>query len=122
LRALALAAVLVAAPVAAEANHTRSGPGYHSDAVQHARMWLRDRTSSRAFRCLHRLWERESGWSPRARNPVSGAFGIPQFYPAPTSRYRHKPMWQVQRGLRYIRARYGPTCRALAHQTRAGWY
>jgi hypothetical protein len=90
--------------------------------VREARQWLRTKTHDKGFRCLHRLWQRESGWSPRARNPVSGAFGIPQFYPAPTSRYRHKPLWQVQRGLRYIRARYGPTCRALAHQNVWGWY
>jgi hypothetical protein len=118
--ALLLAALLAASPVADRM--TVADQHRFPSEVREARQWLRTRTHDKGFVCLHRLWQRESGWSPRARNPVSGAFGIPQFVPAPTSRYRHKPMWQVQRGLRYIRARYGPTCRALAHQTRAGWY
>src|SRR5690606_13389476 len=34
------------------------------------------------FRCLDRLWTRESNWNHRARNPRSGAYGIPQALPA----------------------------------------
>jgi hypothetical protein len=31
---------------------------------------------------LKNLWTRESGWSTTARNPASGAYGIPQALPA----------------------------------------
>src|SRR5205085_2700320 len=33
------------------------------------------------FNCLDALWQRESGWNPRAQNPSSGAYGIPQALP-----------------------------------------
>src|SRR5690606_11201326 len=33
------------------------------------------------FKCLDKLWERESNWNHTATNPTSGAYGIPQAYP-----------------------------------------
>ncbi|MFO7253546.1 MAG: transglycosylase SLT domain-containing protein, partial [Actinomycetes bacterium] len=64
------------------------------------------------FRCLDRLWTRESNWNHRAVNPRSGAYGIPQALPAHKMRvsgrdWRHNPVTQVRWGLRYIKSRYG---------------
>jgi hypothetical protein len=101
----------------------------YSPDVREARHWLRERTTDRGFRCLHILWDRESGWRVHARTPRNAplsraAYGIPQFYPGTKlpRRARHDATLQVKAGLRYIRARYGPTCRALAFQNAWGWY
>jgi|GEM_PF-620073 len=40
------------------------------------------------FRCLDSLWTRESNWNHRAKNPTSGAYGIPQALPAGKMRKR----------------------------------
>ena len=37
--------------------------------------------SSGQFTYLDSLWRRESAWNPRAANPSSGAYGIPQAVP-----------------------------------------
>lgn len=77
----------------------------------------------RQFDCLYRLWNRESGWDPTARNSASGAGGIPQALPAS----KMGPRWREARvqilwGLRYIKARYGSPCAALAHSDALNWY
>lgn len=102
--------------------------------VEWARDWLRDRTSDGAFRCAHRLWDNESGWRVRA-GELAGAYGIPQATPGRKMRHAEQP-WKGQRwddwrydalvqvawGLKYVRARYGTFCKALAFQEREGWY
>ena len=103
--------------------------GYSAD-VQHARHWLRERTHPAAFRCLHLLWDRESGWRVRARGPLTRwgrAYGIPQALPGRKMRsagrdWRTSALTQVRWGWRYIRARYGTPCRSLAHFRRFSWY
>jgi hypothetical protein len=76
---------------------------------------------------LVKLWNRESGWNNKARNPSSGAYGIPQALPAskmgaaanpPTSSASAQIKW----GLSYIKSRYGSPTAAWAHETSAGWY
>ena len=79
------------------------------------------------FRCLDRLWTRESNWNHRARNPRSGAYGIPQALPAAKMRvsghdWRSNPKTQVRWGLRYIKSRYGTPCAAWAHFRSHNWY
>lgn len=79
------------------------------------------------FSCLDSLWQRESNWNPQARNPYSGAYGIPQALPAHKMRvsgrdWRHNPVTQVRWGLRYIKSRYGTPCAAWAHFQRRNWY
>lgn len=74
------------------------------------------------YRCLVRLWNRESRWNPQAYNHHSGAFGIPQ-----RIRGKHDPLMldyrgQIVWGVGYIRSRYGTPCHALNHQLRRGWY
>jgi heat shock protein HslJ len=81
--------------------------------------------------CLDKLWKKESGWNHKARNPGSGAFGIPQALPESklgdesqggADDYRTNPGTQINWGLRYIKNRYGSPCGAWAHSQNTGWY
>ncbi len=79
------------------------------------------------FSCLVRLWNRESGWRVQARNPSSGAYGIPQAYPAEKLAaagpdWRTDAATQISWGLSYIASRYGSPCGAWDHSERTGWY
>lgn len=71
------------------------------------------------FRALAKLWGKESAWNPRAKNPDSSAFGIPQLLnlspdtPAPL---------QIERGLVYIKHRYDKPSVAWAHWRTYKWY
>lgn len=83
--------------------------------------------SSRQWRCLDRLWTRESRWNHRARNHRSGAYGIPQALPATKMRsagadWRSSAATQITWGLGYIARRYGSPCAAWGHSEHAGWY
>lgn len=67
--------------------------------------------------CLDELWQRESGWDHLARNPGSGAYGIPQALPAEKMRsagedWLTNPATQIAWGLDYIAGRYGTPCGA----------
>lgn len=95
--------------------------------VEDARRWARDRIGPSQFRCLDRLWQRESGWNPRARNKSSGAYGIPQALPGEKMAkagddWRTNPLTQVKWGLLYIKSRYGTACEAWQHSEAVGWY
>lgn len=84
--------------------------------------WSRDH-----FRCLNRLWMRESGWRSRAHNGGSGAHGIPQAMPGYKMRsagrdWSTNPKTQIRWGLRYIKYRYGSPCGAWGHSRATGWY
>ncbi|WDM16737.1 peptidoglycan DD-metalloendopeptidase family protein [Streptomyces lavenduligriseus] len=59
---------------------------------------------------LDRLWTGESGWRWNARNPSSGAYGIPQALPASKMAsagpdWLTNPATQIQWGMRYIKDR-----------------
>ncbi|KAB2344884.1 aggregation-promoting factor C-terminal-like domain-containing protein [Actinomadura rudentiformis] len=76
---------------------------------------------------LDKLWKRESSWNHLARNPSSGAYGIPQSLPASKmasagSDWRANPATQIRWGLGYISGRYGNPGRAWDHSVRTGWY
>jgi hypothetical protein len=77
---------------------------------------------------LSQLWMRESGWNRFARNPSSGAYGIPQSLPEsklpPAGRRSggSHASPQVDWGLGYIKGRYGSPAGAWSHETSAGWY
>jgi len=76
---------------------------------------------------LQALWNRESGWSTTARNPSSGAYGIPQSLPASKMAsaggdYLTNPATQIRWGLSYIAGRYGSPLAAWAHETAYNWY
>lgn len=87
-----------------------------------ARGWGSDQ-----FKCLNSLWNRESNWNHRAKNPSSGAYGIPQSLPGSKmasagADWRTNPATQIKWGLQYIAGRYGTPCKAWAHSERVGWY
>jgi hypothetical protein len=76
---------------------------------------------------LDKLWNRESGWNKYARNPYSGAYGIPQAVPgskmASAGRdWRSNATTQIRWGLGYIKGRYGRPRVAWAHELAYGWY
>jgi tape measure domain-containing protein len=65
------------------------------------------------------LWNNESGWSPSATNPSSGAYGIAQAWPAEKYAsagpdWRTNPATQIRWGLAYIRDTYGTPSAAWA--------
>ena len=79
------------------------------------------------FGPLQALWTQESGWNRLARNPSSGAYGIPQALPAskmgplanpPTS----SASAQIDWGLNYIKSVYGSPAGAEAHELASHWY
>jgi hypothetical protein len=78
------------------------------------------------FGCLDRLWERESGWNPQAKNPRSSAYGIPQLLDSTWAmtgiRKTSDPYRQIRAGLNYIGKRYGSPCAAWNHSRARGWY
>lgn len=79
------------------------------------------------FSCLESLWNRESGWNHLAVNKTSGAYGIPQAYPAEKlatagDDWRTNPETQIRWGLNYIDGRYGSPCNAWDAFKSKGWY
>ncbi|MEG3632349.1 aggregation-promoting factor C-terminal-like domain-containing protein [Micromonospora palythoicola] len=79
------------------------------------------------FPCLDRLWNKESGWNHKARNPSSGAYGIPQAYPGNKmssvgSDWETNPVTQIKWGLGYIKGRYSTPCAAWNHSQAKGYY
>lgn len=79
------------------------------------------------FSPLDHLWQRESNWRWNARNPTSGAYGIPQSLPASKmasagSDYLTNALTQIRWGLGYIEGRYGSPSAAWAHSQNVGWY
>ena len=73
----------------------------------------------RQFVCLEKLWNTESNWRPKATNPKSTAYGIPQLLKLKET----NPYKQIDLGLKYIDKRYkGSPCKALDHHKKKGWY
>jgi hypothetical protein len=79
------------------------------------------------FSCLNTLWTKESHWNYRARNPRTGAHGIPQALPATKMEiigtdWRTNPVTQITWGLHYIDVRYETPCKALSKFKRSRYY
>lgn len=79
------------------------------------------------WQCLDKLWTRESGWRQDAKNPSSGAYGIPQSLPGDKMQsagadWQTNPLTQITWGLGYIEQRYQTPCGAWAHSEQTGWY
>jgi hypothetical protein len=73
------------------------------------------------FRCIEKLWTKESNWRPKAKNPISTAYGIPQLLKMKET----NPYKQIDLGLKYIdnhRIYKGDACKALRHHSKKGWY
>jgi hypothetical protein len=74
--------------------------------------------NAKQYRCLELLWNRESRWDPRADNPKSSAYGIPQLLKLKEM----DPFKQIDLGLKYISHKHGTPCRAWAFHQAKGWY
>ena len=74
--------------------------------------------SDKEYRCLVELWDKESKWNPKANNPKSSAYGIPQLL----KMQERNPYRQIQLGYKYITKRYSTSCKALARHKRVGHY
>jgi hypothetical protein len=77
--------------------------------------------------CLVKLWNHESGWNPKATNPSSGAYGIPQALPGNKlaefgDDWRTNPATQIKWGLKYIKNRYKTPCGAWTFFQNNNWY
>ena len=73
------------------------------------------------YRCLVTLWNLESNWNPKAKNPKSSAMGIPQLLKMTET----NPYKQIDLGLKYIhhhRIYKGDVCKALDRHKRIGHY
>lgn len=102
------------------------GSGSQNQTLAHA-MMLSAGMNAGQWPFLQKLWTRESGFSTTAKNPSSGAYGIPQSLPASKmasagSDYLTNPRTQIKWGLDYIGGRYGTPEAAWAHETASNWY
>jgi hypothetical protein len=73
------------------------------------------------FKCIEKLWTKESNWRPKAKNLNSTAYGIPQLL----NMKETNPYKQIDLGLKYIakhRLYKGNPCLAWAHYKKKGWY
>ena len=70
------------------------------------------------YYCLDELWFKESRWNPKADNPKSTAYGIPQILKLKET----NPFKQIDIGLRYIEHKHGTPCKALQFHNRKGYY
>jgi hypothetical protein len=70
------------------------------------------------FICLVELYEKESNWSPLARN--GSHYGIPQGRSTYLAKVGYKK--QIRWGLRYIEHRYQTPCKAWSHFKAKGWH
>lgn len=121
-RKFALTVAVPAAFVAITATATADASTVHD-----AQSYARRHTSARQFACLKPMWTRESSWRWNARNPSSGAYGIPQSLPANKMRsagadWKTNYKTQINWGLRYIKGRYGSPCNAWAFWQKHHWY
>jgi resuscitation-promoting factor RpfB len=80
------------------------------------------------WNALETLWDRESNWNNKAKNPSSGAYGIPQALP-PTKMPKaaqesggSSATAQIQWGLAYIKNRYGNPINAWGFWQSHNWY
>ena len=74
--------------------------------------------NAKQYRCLELLWNRESRWDPRADNPKSSAYGIPQLLKLKEM----DPFKQIDLGLKYIKHRHSTPCQAWAYHLKTGHY
>jgi len=80
--------------------------------------YTRSHLTGYEYKCVSRLWGKESAWDYLADNPHSSAFGIPQILNMTTE----NPWAQINLGLKYIKHRYQTPCKALSFHNKHGWY
>jgi hypothetical protein len=103
--------LFVNSPTAIAVNTARDVNNYKL----YAHMKLKD---AKQYRCLELLWDKESNWNPRADNPKSTAYGIPQLLKLKA----RDPYTQIDLGLKYIKHRHLTPCKALDYHKKTGHY
>lgn len=83
--------------------------------------------STSDFADLEWLWDGESGWRWDAKNPTSGAYGIPQSLPGDKmasagADWKTNGQTQIKWGLQYIKDRYGSLSKARTFKEANNWY
>ena len=121
----AAAAAKAAAQAARAAQPSPSAPAPASGSVKEYASSLVG--GGEQFACLDALFQHESGWNAAAKNPSSGAFGIPQALPGSKmasagADWATNAETQVRWGVGYVNGRYGSACDALAAWNGKGWY
>ncbi len=91
-----------------------------------AKDYARAQVSPKEWKCLEKLWTRESHWNHRSISPTDD-YGIPQRHMRKNTAKERKaflkdPIKQIDWGLAYIEHRYGSPCKAWEHSERKGWY
>jgi hypothetical protein len=121
--------VMSATDEATQQETIASGELSPSQAMQVAQELMPDYGFSVAsqWTCLDDIWTRESGWEWDAENPSSGAYGIPQAYPAykmasVADDYMTDATTQIKWGLGYIEDTYGTPCEAWDVDITEGGY
>lgn len=114
---------IVIAPAEAEAPHKEPKPEELHEAFTDPKAYayrvvLDNGWDLPEFRCLEKLWQKESNWRHEADNPTSSAFGIAQMLNETATH----PAEQIENGIRYIIHRYGTPCDAWKFWQRHYWY
>lgn len=97
------------------------------DPLLAAQIYAFDILGQKQYDCLYKLWQAESRWRVTATNKSSGAYGIPQAYPADKMAsagddWKTNPLTQVKWGLGYIESRYKTACNAWSFFQQHRWY
>jgi hypothetical protein len=123
------AAQAAAANAAAAGGPGVAGPGGGAPAANAAlaRRLMPAWGSGAEWNAWNYLEMREAGWNQFARNPSSGAYGIPQALPpgkmgAAANPPQSNPTAQIRWMIGYIRGRYGDPIGAAAHERAFNWY
>lgn len=119
MRRTALVAILTAAITATTASPTGTAAAQPPTPREYAKRLSEGLWKAAEWPCLRELWHRESRWNPKADNPKSSAYGIPQILGLEE---RLSPYQQIDRGITYILHRHDTPCQALRHHDRRGWY
>jgi len=103
-----------------------SAPAKHKWDVNDSKAYAKDAVfswSQKEWKCLDKLWTKESNWRPEAYNSVKvmgrNAGGIPQILGLSPDT---NPTDQIDRGISYVLHRYGTPCMAWKHWQKNGWY
>lgn len=118
--------LLVIAFLFANIPELNSAPEKHEWSVKDSKSYAKDAVvswSQQEWKCLDKLWTKESNWRPEAYNPVKvmgrNAGGIPQILGLSPNT---NPTDQIDRGVSYIIYRYTTFCEAWKHFQKKGWY
>ena len=89
-----------------------------SKADMNLKLYAYNQMSWKEFECFNWLIHYESRWDPKARN--GSHYGLGQMR---STWYRDlSPHGQVIASIKYIRHRYGDSCKALTHFEHKGWH